>query len=358
MQRRPDPPPGQQPAEREGGESSLTVVVALAANAGIAVAKIVAAVVSGSAAMAAEAAHSVADTANEVLLLIALRRSTKPPDRKHPFGYGPERFFWAFVASVSIFVSGAVFAGMEGVRSLLDGGGEAGGVWLSTIVIAIGFVLEGTAWLRAVNQVRAQAAEERQSLRRLLSSTDDPTVKTVFYEDSAALVGLLLALAGVWLHHWTGSGAYDAIASLLIAATLTVVAFLLARTNKEPARRQPRRPPPQPRDRRLAGRARRGRRGGRPDDAAHRHRPAAGLRAGRLHRRARRAGRRARRAGPRPRHAGGVQGRRRGVRRAGTAPGRAACAARCATGTASGSPSLLASTAERADADQRARGRR
>ncbi|GAB3684746.1 cation diffusion facilitator family transporter [Angustibacter aerolatus] len=233
MQRRPDPPPGQQPAEREGGESSLTVVVALAANAGIAVAKIVAAVVSGSAAMAAEAAHSVADTANEVLLLIALRRSTKPPDRKHPFGYGPERFFWAFVASVSIFVSGAVFAGMEGVRSLLDGGGEAGGVWLSTIVIAIGFVLEGTSWLRAVNQVRAQAAEERQSLRRLLSSTDDPTVKTVFYEDSAALVGLLLALAGVWLHHWTGSGAYDAIASLLIAATLTVVAFLLARTNKE-----------------------------------------------------------------------------------------------------------------------------
>lgn len=215
-----------------GGESTGTVVVALLANAGIAVAKGVAAVVSGSASMAAETGHSVADTANELLLLLALKRSQRPADRRRPFGYGAERFFWSFVAAVSIFVSGAVFAAIEGLRQLLSGGEEAGGLLLSSVVLAISFVLEGISWSRAVQGLRAQMREERKGLRDLLRSTDDPTVKTVFYEDSAALIGILLAFGGVYGHHLTGASWPDAVASLLIAALLAYIAFLLARTNK------------------------------------------------------------------------------------------------------------------------------
>jgi cation diffusion facilitator family transporter len=217
---------------KEGGESTLTVLVALAANGGIAIAKGVAAVISGSAAMAAETAHSVVDTVNELLLLIALKRSERAPDRRRPFGYGPERFFWAFVAAVSIFVSGAVFAGLEGVRTLLSEEQESAGAVLSSIVLAISFVLEAISWVRAAQQVRAEARAHDQRLADFLRSTDDPTAKTVFYEDSAALVGLVLAFAGVWLHEVTGSSVYDGIASLLIALLLGAIAFLLARTNK------------------------------------------------------------------------------------------------------------------------------
>lgn len=211
----------------------MTVLVALATNAAIALAKGVAAALSGSAAMAAETAHSVVDTANEVILLVALRRSERPADRHRPFGYGPERFFWSFVAAVSIFVSGAIFAALEGLRSIFGPGHESAEVALSTIVLGIAFVLEGTSWVRATRQVRSDAREHHQSVRELLRSTDDPTVKTVFYEDSAALVGVVLAMAGVWLHAATGSALWDGLASLLIAAVLALVAFLLARTNKD-----------------------------------------------------------------------------------------------------------------------------
>jgi cation diffusion facilitator family transporter len=226
-------PVSEQEQPKEGGESTLTVLVALGANAGIAVAKGVAAVVSGSAAMAAETAHSVVDTANEVLLLVALKRSDRAPDRHRPLGYGPERFFWAFVAAVSIFVSGAVFAAMEGVRTLLSDEQESAGAVLSSVVLGISFLLEGASWVRATQQIRADAREHQQGLRQFLRTTDDPTAKTVFYEDSAALIGLVLAFSGVWLHELTGSALYDGIASLLIAALLAAIAYLLARTNKD-----------------------------------------------------------------------------------------------------------------------------
>lgn len=219
-------------AEREKGQSTGTVLVALASNAGIAVAKGFAAIISGSAAMAAETAHSVVDTANELLLLLALRRSEKPADRAHPFGYGPERFFWAFVAAVSIFVSGAVFAAIEGIRTLMSPSQESRSATVSYAVLGVSFLLEGVSWVTAMRQVRGEAATHRQSFAAYLSSTDDPTVKTVFFEDSAALVGLVLAAAGVYVHEVTGSSAGDAVASLLIAALLASVAYLLARTNK------------------------------------------------------------------------------------------------------------------------------
>jgi cation diffusion facilitator family transporter len=218
--------------QKPGGESTLTVLVALGANAGIGVLKLVAGVLTGSAAMFAEAAHSVADTATEGLLLTALRRSARPPDREHPFGYGKERFFWALIAAVSIFVSGAVFAAYEGIRTMIGEEQEQTLAWVAYAVLAVSFVLEGTSWLQAVRQVRREARKDEVAPAEWLRNTDDPTVKTVFFEDSAALVGLLLALGGVAGHQLTGSAFWDGLASVLIAVLLTAVAYILGRTNK------------------------------------------------------------------------------------------------------------------------------
>jgi len=214
------------------GESTLTVVVALGANALIGVMKLVAGILTGSAAMLAEAAHSVADTATEGLLLTALHRSEKPADRLHPFGYGKERFFWALIAAVSIFVSGAVFAIYEGISTIIGESEQQTLIWVAYAVLGGSFVLEGISWMQAFRQARREAAAHHQSFWAFLRTTDDPTVKTVFFEDSAALIGLVLALAGVGLHQITGSGFWDGFASLLIGLLLSGVAYVLGRTNK------------------------------------------------------------------------------------------------------------------------------
>jgi cation diffusion facilitator family transporter len=216
----------------EKSESKLTVLVALGANFLIAVLKMIAGVITGSAAMLAEAAHSIADTFTEALLLTALRRSSKPADRRHPFGYGKERYFWSLMAAVSIFTSGALFAFYEGFRTMFGDDHEQTSPLVGYIVLALAFVLEGISWLRAVKQVRAEAAAEERTVRRYLQLIDDPTVKTVFFEDSAALVGILLAFAGLALHDVTGSAVWDGLASVLIGVLLAVVAYLLGRTNQ------------------------------------------------------------------------------------------------------------------------------
>jgi cation diffusion facilitator family transporter len=215
-----------------GGESTLTVLIAMGANFGIGVLKLVAGLFTGSAAMLAEAVHSGADTATEVLLLTALRRSGRKADREHPFGYGKERFFWALIAAVSIFVSGAVFAAYEGIRTMFGEGEEQTLVWVAYAVLGGSFLLEGTSWIQAVRQLRSEARKDETTPMKWLRQTDDPTVKTVFYEDSAALIGLLLAFGGVGLHQLTGSAFWDGLASLLIAFLLTGVAYILGTSNK------------------------------------------------------------------------------------------------------------------------------
>ncbi|WP_432534298.1 cation diffusion facilitator family transporter [Kineococcus arenarius] len=214
-----------------GGESTATVLVALGANALIAVAKGVAAVVTGSAAMAAETAHSVADTVNEVFLLTALRTSARPADREHPFGYGRARYFWALIAAGSIFVTGALYSAYEGVEALTSESHDLESPIVSYVVLAVAFVLEGSSLLKGLKQTRGEAREHRQSFRRFLRTSDDPTATTVVFEDSAALVGLLLAGAGTALHQVTGSGVYDGVASLCIALLLALIAVRLGRTN-------------------------------------------------------------------------------------------------------------------------------
>ena len=214
-------------------ESTGTVLTALFANLAIAVAKIVAGVLGGSSAMLAEGAHSVADTTNQVFLLVSLRLGRKAADETHPFGYGKERFFWSLLAAVGIFVSGAAFSIYEGVHGLLEGGTEVAGYLLSYAVLGVSFLAEGVSWLKAVSQLRRTARRHGRGLLAEVRLSSDPTVKTVFSEDTAALVGLLLAATGLALHQLTGQAFWDAGAAIAIGVLLAVVAYLLGRDTKE-----------------------------------------------------------------------------------------------------------------------------
>jgi cation diffusion facilitator family transporter len=215
-------------------ESTGTVLTALAANSAIAIAKITAGLLSGSSAMLAEGAHSVADTTNQVFLLISLRVSRKPADETHPFGYGKERFFWSLLAAVGIFVSGAAFSVYEGLHSLLSGeAGEQTGYLVAYVVLGVSFLAEGVSWLKAVRQLHGEARTEERALLQHVRLSSDPTVKTVFAEDTAALVGLLLAAGGLALHQVTGKAYWDAGAAIAIGVLLAVVAYVLGRDTKE-----------------------------------------------------------------------------------------------------------------------------
>jgi cation diffusion facilitator family transporter len=222
----------------DGQESTLTVLLALAANAGVGVLKLVAGLITGSGALLSEAAHSAGDTSTELLLLTALRRSQRPADRVHPFGYGKERYFWSLLAAVTILISGAAFSIFEGLHTMLGGGSILGGgestgrLWINYPVLAIAAILEGTSFRQALRQTRDAAGRGRRSVRSYLRDPDDPTVKSVVLEDSAALVGLLLAAAGVGLHQLTGDPVYDGAASLAIGCLLVGAAFALAQSCK------------------------------------------------------------------------------------------------------------------------------
>ncbi|BCJ56460.1 cation diffusion facilitator transporter [Actinoplanes sp. NBRC 14428] len=220
------------PAEPDGGgnESVGTVVLAGLANLVIAAAKLIAGLVSGSAAMLSESAHSLADTVTEVFLFVALRRGGRPADEEHPFGYGKESFVWAFIAALFTFVGGAGFSIYHGVTTILSGE-HSGHYLISYAVLAVSFVAEGASFLKAQRQVTGESRRWGISRRRYLRLTSDTTVKAVFFEDAAALAGLVLAAAGIGLAQLTGSETWDGIASILIGLLLLVVATVLARAN-------------------------------------------------------------------------------------------------------------------------------
>ena len=219
-------------AEQGGGESTFTVIVAAAANLGIALAKGVAGVISGSSAMLSEAAHSVADTVTELLLLTALKRSEKPADEEHPLGYGPERYIWALLAAVATFVGGAVFSLYDGIHTLVAGE-DLGDPLVSYIVLAVAFLLESYSLRTGLRQARGEAARFQAPFKVYLRHTPDTAVKAVVLEDSAALAGLVLAAGGLLGGQLTGSGVWDGIASLCIGLLLLIVAWVLGRSNAE-----------------------------------------------------------------------------------------------------------------------------
>jgi len=218
--------------EKTGGSESVgTVLVAGAANLAIAVAKLVAGALSGSSAMLAEGAHSVADTANQAFLLTALKRSEKPADSKHPFGYGKERYFWSLLAAVGIFVLGAGFSVLEGVRALLHPE-PVEELVVAYVVLGLSFLFEGTSWLKALMQLRREADNRHVGLFRHVLTSPDPTAKTVAFEDTAALIGIVLAAVGITLHAVTDSGVWDGVASILIGMLLVGVAAALGAQSK------------------------------------------------------------------------------------------------------------------------------
>ncbi|MFD1048929.1 cation diffusion facilitator family transporter, partial [Kibdelosporangium lantanae] len=145
-------------------QSLVTVLLALAANLGVGVAKLVAGLLSGSGALLSEAAHSVGDTSTQILLLTAVRRSQRPADRRHPFGYGKDRYFWSLLAAMGILVSGAAFSVYQGIRSISEGGEQTGYVWVNYLVLGIALVLEGTSLVQAVRQLRREAVDHRRTV--------------------------------------------------------------------------------------------------------------------------------------------------------------------------------------------------
>lgn len=202
------------------------MLVALAANLVIAAAKAVGGLAAASPALLSEAAHSVADSLNEVFLLAALRRSRRPADRRHPFGYGKERFFWSLLAAVGIFVMGGCFSFFQGFEALTSGAAEdLGGYVAGLVVLGIALLAEGGSLLRALYQVRRQGGG-REGLR-------DPALRTVVAEDGTAVLGVTLAIAGMALHMVTGQVVWEAAASLAIGTLLVYVAYRLGRDARD-----------------------------------------------------------------------------------------------------------------------------
>ena len=217
--------------QTKAGGSFLTVLVALAANVAIALAKSVAALLTASASMTAEAAHSWADAGNEVLLLIAERRGRRGPDRSHPYGYGKDVYVWSLFAAFGLFTVGAVVSVLRGITEL-SSHQPAEASLVAYVVLALSFVLEAISFLRSVKQLRGTAAAADQEVLEHVLATSDPTVRAVFFEDAAALIGLVLATAGIVLHQVTGAAIWDALGSILIGCLLGVVAVVLIQLNR------------------------------------------------------------------------------------------------------------------------------
>lgn len=220
---------GVQPPRPEAA-SVRTVIVALVANLGIAAAKLLAAFVSGSSAMFAESFHALADSGNEVLLLIAQRRSEVAADEDHPLGHGRAAYFWGLLAAVGVFLTGALLSIHQGVEELLHPT-EATSFEVAYAVLAVSLVLESVSLLRAYRQLRQEATDLSREFLEYFDTNSDPIARAVFAEDAAAVVGNVIAGVGLGLRQYTGSGIPDAVAAVVIGLILAYVAVMLARRN-------------------------------------------------------------------------------------------------------------------------------
>ncbi len=206
-----------------GQGSTRTIIVALAANVGIAAAKFVAAGVTGSSAMLTEGVHSLVDSTNQLLLLYGRKRADKPADALHPFGYGRELYFWSFVVAILVFALGAGVSVYEGVLHIIDPESAASPL-IAFAVLGIAFVLEGWSTLAALKDFNTA---RRGSIWQEIRDTKDATTLVILLENTGALIGLVLAAVGLGLSLLTGNPMWDGLASVLIGLVLGVLAILL-----------------------------------------------------------------------------------------------------------------------------------
>ena len=209
--------------------SKIVVYAALAGNLAIALVKFVAAYITNSSAMLSEAVHSVVDTLNEILLLYGMKKSQQPANYRHPFGYGRELYFWAFIVALMVFALGAVVSIYQGIQHVLHPE-EMLNPTINYIVLIIAILCEGTSWLVALKAFRK--VKGKQGYFEAFRHSKDPTTFTVLFEDTAALCGLLIALIGIYLAHALNIPELDGVASILIGIVLAISAILLARETK------------------------------------------------------------------------------------------------------------------------------
>ncbi|MDH3713031.1 MAG: cation diffusion facilitator family transporter [Gammaproteobacteria bacterium] len=211
------------------GSSTKAIVAALVGNALIAVTKFTAAAVTGSSAMFSEGIHSVVDTGNQVLLLFGLRQASKPPDQHFPFGHGKEVYFWSFVVAIIIFALGAGVSIYEGVEAMRHPSPVENAV-VNYVVLCLAILFEGFAWAFAFREFNKSRGE--LGYFEAVRKGKDPTMFVVLFEDTAAMLGLLVALAGIALAQTTGNLYFDGLASIAIGAILAVTAAWLAYETK------------------------------------------------------------------------------------------------------------------------------
>jgi cation diffusion facilitator family transporter len=207
--------------------SRKVVYASLVADTGVAIAKLVVGLLTGSAAVLAEAAHSAADTINQVLLLMGLNLSDTPADATHPYGHGKDRYFWSFLAAVFIFVAGAVFSIYQGIHKLFESHSDPGAFWPAYLVLGVALLFDGGVLVISTREARTRARQFEMGTFEYIRKTSDVTLKTAFYEDAAAVTGLAIATGGLLLYQTTHNPLWDGLASILIGVVLVVVALTL-----------------------------------------------------------------------------------------------------------------------------------
>jgi cation diffusion facilitator family transporter len=200
-------------------DSTRTVLVALGAGLGVALAKVGAAVFTGSSAMAAEASHSLSDTANDLFLFVAQRRGARHPDDRHPLGYGREAYFWALIAALGVFIAGAAFSLRDGIAELVHPG-VTSSFTLAYVVLAISAVFDLVSFRQSAGQLIGRARRHHQDVLDEARGTSDPTLRAVFVEDAVSVSGDVITLAALGLNQLTGSSIPQGIAAVVIGLVL------------------------------------------------------------------------------------------------------------------------------------------
>lgn len=220
------------PGKSNKDNSMLTVLIAVGANFLIAIAKTIVALMTGSASMIAEAAHSWADTGNGTLLIVAEKKSVKPADESHPLGYGKESYVWSMIAAFGVFTAGAIVSIYTGIKEWNAAETETD-YTIGFIVLAVAFVLEGISLFQAYRESKKHGEAMNISALGYVVDTSNPTLRGVFFEDLAAVTGLVIAAISMGLHAYTGQPFWDALGSIIVGLLLGAVAIFLISRNRD-----------------------------------------------------------------------------------------------------------------------------